>query len=103
MPLAATSAGTRLPDSAKRPLFDEGHAALERKHQAAGVAVGGRLIAEPADIAADPIAGILHHQRIDAAPAHGGAHGRPAALHLFGGNTHSMTRVGLAAWYVDVL
>jgi len=45
-----------------------------------------RHVGEPFDVAAKPIAGVLHHQRVDVACRHLLAHRAPAALELGGGD-----------------
>jgi hypothetical protein len=45
-------------------------------------AVAGRHVGEPFDIAAGELVRVLHHENVDAALRHGGAHGRPTAFKL---------------------
>src|SRR5262245_4239406 len=62
---------------------------LDQRHRFRGmedhglwIAVGRRDISEPFDVAAEPVIGILHHQRVDLALAHLLADRPPAALEL---------------------
>jgi hypothetical protein len=71
-----------LAPSAARAHVDDRHEIIGVKDHRLGIAVGGGMIGEPFDIAAEPVVVALHDQRGDAARRHGLAHRRPAAIEL---------------------
>src|SRR5262249_59579558 len=69
-------------DDAKSTHLDERHWIGGVEDHGLGIAVGGRDVGEPFDIAAEPVVRVLHHQRVDPAVAHLLARGLPAAGEL---------------------
>ena len=74
----------RLRVDAERPRRDDRHQVVLREHHRGHGAVAGRQVGEPFHVAAGELVRVLHHQHVDPARRHGGAHGRPAPLQLGG-------------------
>ena len=76
----------RLGVDAERARRHDRHQVVLREHHRGHGAVAGRQVGEPFDVAAGELVGVLHHQHVDAALGHGGAHGLPAPLEFGGGD-----------------
>ncbi len=63
---------------------DHGHQVRSREDHAARIAVREWCVGEPADVTAEPIVVVLHHQGVDSARGHLLARGCPAAFELGG-------------------
>ena len=59
-----------LAHSAEAAHLDERHRIAGMEDHGLRVAIGGRNVGEPLHIAAEPVVGVLHHQRVDLALGH---------------------------------